>query len=120
MLELIGQLLVYTGLASLFMNELTVAVRRAIKPWWRDDHNQLRDAFMRDVHRHIVWLSSVLSIEIGLAISSLAIFSVDVRLLIYACCLAELVYRRRSFWMKVCYHNEHADYWAVVGVKEQS
>ena len=101
MLELLGSLLAISGCVSLVLNEFTVEIRRRIKPWWRNDKDPEKDAFIKDVHRHINYLSSILSIELGLYLAHITIVPWHLRLAAYFVFGVGLIYRRREFWKRV-------------------
>ena len=95
----LGILLIATGGLALFFNEFTVNVRRAVKPWWRDDLDPVRDQEIKEHHRVIVFLSSIISIELGIYLSDIAPLSIAVRALIYLSVGLWLVWRRRAYWL---------------------
>ena len=107
MLELLGGLLAISGCVSLVLNEFTVEIRRHVKPWWRNDKDPEKDAFVREIHRHIVYLGSILSIELGAYLAHIAIVPWYLRLVVYFIFGAWLVYRRQEFWRKVVKREEH-------------
>jgi hypothetical protein len=95
----LGILLTVTGGLSLILNEFTVNVRRAVKPWWRDDLDPVRDREIKEHQRLIVFLGSIISIELGIYLADIVPLSVPVRALIYLSCGLWLVWRRREFWL---------------------
>ena len=113
----LGVLLLISGSASLIMNEVAVSLRRALKPWWRNDRDPIKDEFMREALRHVAYLTSIISIELGLALADIRTVPMTVRLFIYLAFGGELVFRRREFWAKVLDRSAHQAYWFAVNAE---
>ena len=99
---IIGILLLITGTLSLTLNELTVQVRR-VWPWRRDEADPVNDKRLNEVYRFLVYVSSVVSIEIGLHFTGIELSNIWLRIIVYAVFGAWLLYRRpvmrtKEFW----------------------
>ena len=88
-----GVFLLVTGLPSLLFNELTVNIRRAFKPWWRDDENPRYDRYVKQFHRIVVFVGAVVSIEFGLWLIEQNPIDLTQRTIAYSLALIPPIYR---------------------------
>lgn len=101
----IGLLLLISGMLSLCFNEFTVQVRR-IWPWRRDDVDPVRNEELNEFYRLSVYFGSAASIEIGARLGDVALPHWMIRLSLYVCFAAWLLWRRpamrrKQFWLSL-------------------
>lgn len=89
----LGAFLLVSGLLSLVFNEFTVNVRRAVKPWWRDDENEQYDRWVKQFHRIVVYIGSVISVELGLWLIDHYPVELSIRVVLYLAFVILPVYR---------------------------
>ena len=99
----VGLFLLVSGVLSLIFNEFTMQVRR-FWPWRRDSSDNTRDAELCEFYRLSVFLGSIGSIEFGAVLAEFALPHAALRVAVYLCFGAWLLFRRpamreRAFWL---------------------
>ena len=65
----LGIALIVIGLIHLVAHEPVVRIKRAFKPWWRDDADPAEDAKLSDCLRAITFVGGVGCVELGIWLS---------------------------------------------------